>query len=186
MKKEIFLGNERIEYSLKKSHRARNICLSISRGAEISVSVPFYIDETVVSKFISQKAEWILQKIKYFKKNYQKSLLPERSKKEYLKNKRDAYLAILESINRLNKIYNFSWKKISIRNQKSRWGSCSRKGNLNFSYRIIFLPENLRDYIVAHELCHLKEFNHSKKFWNLVSETVPDFKEIRKEIRKKY
>jgi predicted metal-dependent hydrolase len=70
--------------------------------------------------------------------------------------------------------------------QKSRWGSCSRKKNLNFNYKLIQLPLELADYIVVHELCHLQEFNHGQGFWNLVGETIPDYKARRDELRKKF
>jgi predicted metal-dependent hydrolase len=82
-----------------------------------------------------------------------------------------------------NLYYNFSHRKISVKNQKTRWGSCSKKGNLNFNYKIVHLPENLVNYLVVHELCHLKEFNHSKNFWSLVGQTVPDYKKLRRELR---
>ncbi len=73
--------------------------------------------------------------------------------------------------------------RIAIRNQKSRWGSCSKKGNLNFNYKLAFLPVELRDYVIVHEICHIKEFNHGRGFWDLVKETVPDYKEVRKRLR---
>lgn len=77
----------------------------------------------------------------------------------------------------------FSYKKITIRNQSSRWGSCSRKGNMNFNYRIALLPSEFADYIIVHELCHLAEFNHSKKFWDLVEMTVPNWQKLRNELK---
>ncbi len=74
--------------------------------------------------------------------------------------------------------------KIAIRNTKSRWGSCSSKKNLNFSYRLSLLPSHLSDYIVAHELCHLQEFNHGQNFWNLVALEMPEYHLHREELKK--
>lgn len=73
--------------------------------------------------------------------------------------------------------------KIAIRNQRSRWGSCSRKGNLNFNYKLTFLPPEVRDYVIVHEICHIKEFNHGPGFWALVAEIVPEHKRLRAMLR---
>jgi hypothetical protein len=70
-----------------------------------------------------------------------------------------------------------------IKNTSSRWGSCSRLGNLNFNYKIVFLPPELQDYLVVHELCHLGQFNHSQSFWNLVKKTIPEYLRLRKNLR---
>jgi len=83
-----------------------------------------------------------------------------------------------------NAMYGLRCNRITIRNQKTRWGSCSRKGNLNFNYKIALLPQRLADYIIVHELCHLGEFNHSRKFWALVAQTMPDHVDLRKELKK--
>lgn len=83
-----------------------------------------------------------------------------------------------------NAIYQFKINKVTIKNQRTRWGSCSKKGNLNFNYKIALLPKKLSDYIIVHELCHLKELNHSQKFWNLVAKTIPDYKKIKKQFKK--
>lgn len=82
-----------------------------------------------------------------------------------------------------NKFYDLKYNKVFIRNQKTRWGSCSSKRNLNFSYRIIYLDLEMQDYLIVHELCHLKEFNHSKRFWHLVELQIPKYKVIRKRLR---
>ena len=79
-------------------------------------------------------------------------------------------------------MYEIAYGRISIRKQKSRWGSCSSVGNLNFNYRLGFLPFELMDYIVVHELCHIKEYNHSKAFWDLVGEAYPHHKQLRKQL----
>lgn len=102
---------------------------------------------------------------------------------DYKKYKEDARGLVHMKIATLNVHYGFRVGRVSIRDTKSRWGSCSKSGNLNFNYKILFLPPNIADYIIVHELCHLKEFNHSAKFWSLVSEMVPNYKEIRKELK---
>ncbi len=82
-----------------------------------------------------------------------------------------------------NKHYKLDFNDIKVKKMKSRWGSCSSKRNLNFNRRIIELPDRLIDYIVVHELCHLQEMNHSRKFWALVSQTMPNFRDLRRELR---
>ena len=114
---------------------------------------------------------------------YKPKVLLNSSRENYLKNKKEAKKIILERLEHFNKFYGFNYKKIFIRNTKSRWGSCSRAGNLNFNFKLIFLSPEQRDYIIVHELCHLKEFNHSKKFWDLVKQTIPHYKILRKELR---
>jgi predicted metal-dependent hydrolase len=79
--------------------------------------------------------------------------------------------------------YGVAYNKVAIRNQKSRWGSCSKKGNLNFHYRIHELPAHLQDYIIVHELCHLISFDHSREFWSHVAKTIPDHVARRYDLR---
>ena len=103
----------------------------------------------------------------------------------YAKHKEVALKLAEERVRHFNALYGFAFNKIQIRNQKTRWGSCSKKGNLTFNYKIALLPQRLADYIVVHELCHLGQFNHSEKFWNLVARAIPDHLAIRKELKQK-
>ena len=103
---------------------------------------------------------------------------------DYLKYRSDALEFVCQRIDYYNQLYDFKFNRISIRNQRTRWGSCSKKGNLNFNYRLLILPQYLADYIIIHELCHLKEMNHSQGFWNLVARVFPNHLEIRKKLRK--
>ncbi len=106
------------------------------------------------------------------------------SNKKYLEQKEDARKLVLDRLEYWNKHYNFKYGRVSIRNQRSRWGSCSSKGNLNFNFRIVTLPPHLSDYIIVHELCHLGQMNHSQKFWDLVGRTLPNYEELMLELRK--
>lgn len=110
-------------------------------------------------------------------------LLRRRHRKSYLRLKGEAARVLSERLEYFNRHYQFPYKRVSIRDQRSRWGSCSTKGNINFNYRLILLPEDLRDYVVVHELCHLKELNHSPAFWRLVSETLPDYARLRARLK---
>lgn len=105
------------------------------------------------------------------------------SAKAYKENKDKAREIATERLEYFNQFYQYKIGKVFIRNQKSRWGSCSSRGNLNFNYKIALLAPELADYIIVHELCHLGEMNHSKNFWALVTQTVPDYKEKKKKIR---
>jgi predicted metal-dependent hydrolase len=80
-------------------------------------------------------------------------------------------------------MYGFAWKRIAIKNQKTRWGSCSKSGNLNFNFKIALLPDRAAEYVVVHELCHLAQMNHSKKFWDLVAQTIPEHRKIRQQLK---
>ncbi len=105
-------------------------------------------------------------------------------REKYLQYKEAARAIAVERLAVYNQIYQFKYNRISIRDQKTRWGSCSSKGNINFNYKIALLPLHLADYIIVHELCHIGEMNHSSKFWDLVARTMPNHMEMRGEIRK--
>ena len=113
------------------------------------------------------------------------NILFRNNKSNYLKHKEEDSKFISERVNYYNNIYGFDFNRISVRNQRTRWGSCSSKKNLNFNYRLLFLSKRISDYIIVHELCHLKELNHSRKFWNLVAEVIPDYLDIRRDLRNK-
>jgi predicted metal-dependent hydrolase len=103
---------------------------------------------------------------------------------DYLRNKPAAAALVRQKIAELNAAYGFEFRAVSIRNQKTRWGSCSRRGNLSFNWRILLLDSRAQDYLIVHELCHLAEFNHSPRFWALVSQTVPEYAALRRRLRR--
>lgn len=97
--------------------------------------------------------------------------------------KKQARNIIIARLEYYSSAHGYSWNKVAIRDQRRRWGSCSSLGNLNFNYRLIFLPDCLRDYIIIHELCHLKQLNHSSAFWAEVARHCPDYQQIVKTLR---
>ncbi len=200
----INLNERKIEYFLKKSLRARHLRLSICCGGNLTVTAPRFVSQSTIDQFISTKSDWVLDKVDYFKnisdvcKRYgadgeplpirrmkAQALAESRAKSraQYLTYKDQALLVAQNKVAQLNTLYGFKFNKISIKNQSTRWGSCSRKGNLNFNYKIALLPDRLADYLVVHELCHLGQFNHSTRFWSLVARAVPDYKDRRRELK---
>ncbi len=99
----------------------------------------------------------------------------------WLKHQAKAYL-ITRAIELASK-YNFKINRVSIRGQKTRWGSCSTSGNLSFNFKLMERRKEVIDYVIIHELCHLKEMNHSKKFWTLVEILCPGYKLLKKELK---
>ena len=90
---------------------------------------------------------------------------------------------IEEKANEISTRMNLKYGRLAIRGQKTRWGSCSQKGNLNFNWKLIMMPEPVIDYVIIHELAHLKEMNHTKRFWLLVEQYCPQWRKQRKWLK---
>jgi predicted metal-dependent hydrolase len=97
--------------------------------------------------------------------------------------RRQAEMVFAERLALHNQIYQYRYVRVSIKAQKTRWGSCSRQGNLNFNWRLLLAPLAVLDYVVIHELCHLREMNHSPKFWQLVAVACPAYATQRRWLR---
>lgn len=100
----------------------------------------------------------------------------------WLKHKAKVYLP--GRVKELSDRTGLNYKRITIRSQKTRWGSCSTSGRLSFNYRLMRFRNEIIDYVIIHELCHLKEMNHSKKFWKIVEMICPDFKKLKTQLKK--
>ncbi len=173
-----------MHYKIKKSRRARRLRITIRGSGEVFVTVPWLMSVRKAKKFVEEKNDWIVKNLEKIKINNKSNLLNKGSRKDYLQHKKVARELVKLKLEEFNKIYNFKYNRISIRNQRTRWGSCSSKKNLNFNYRIVFLPEKLVDYLVVHELCHLGEMNHSRSFWELTERAISNSKSVAKELRK--
>jgi predicted metal-dependent hydrolase len=175
-----------MQYSIKRSRRARKVSITVHHTGEVVVTLPLLTSPFTAHRFVEKKSDWIRAMQQKLKKKFENKTVINQTRKDYLKHKKMAFRFIKERLEYYNRIYNFKYRRVAIRNQKSRWGSCSSKGNLNFNYALVHLPLELADYIVVHELCHIKELNHSKKFWNLVAIAIPDYKQRRFILKKKF
>ncbi|MFH1412858.1 MAG: SprT family zinc-dependent metalloprotease [bacterium] len=180
---KIILEKKSVNYTVRKNKRAKRLSLTVYPN-KLVVTVPFgLLSNYRIERVLKQKRIWILKKMEWFEKNQGKRLI-KNTRANYLKYKEQARSLVNDRISCYNQLYKFKFNKLAIKNQKTRWGSCSKQKNLNFNYRLIFLPTSLVDYVIVHELCHLAELNHSKKFWHLVEQTIPDFKQCCKKLKK--
>ncbi len=175
----------------KRSIRVRRVSIVISFSGEVTVKMPLKASEERARIFVESKKDWIKATLIKFKKREERkdkkfagALKISKGNSADLKiYKASAKKLVEDKIQEFNKFYGFQYRKITIRNTKSRWGSCSKEGNLSFSYRIVMLPPELVDYLIVHELCHLSELNHGANFWSLVAKSIPDYKQRRKALR---
>lgn len=185
MIKLIKIKDSYLPVEFKTPARSKSLKVLVYKNGRVLVTRPKYVSLRQAEKYLESKISWLEKCLNDLDiepgQNVDKNI--ELEKKHYLKHRENARSIIEKRTAEINKYYNFKYKKISIRNQKTRWGSCSKASNLNFNYRLIFLSSPELDYVIAHELCHLKEFNHSAKFWEQVSIFCPEYKEIRKKLK---
>lgn len=170
----------------------KTVAIQISRDGTVIVRAPHRCSLAAMESFVQEKQEWI-----------QKQLLL-RCRKEAEKESRRARGGILDmpetqagclAYRSLAKQVfarkaawyasqmQVSYGTVTIREQKTRWGSCSSRGNLNFNWRLILAPEPVLDYVVIHELAHRKEMNHSARFWEILEEMMPDYRQYRRWLK---
>ncbi len=175
-----------IDYTFTRSARVRHMRITVYPTGSVKVTAPRLIPEFIIRRFVASKADWISKKVEQFKSRPPTPDHPQwgtGTRREYMKFKDAAYELATGKVAYFSEKYAVKYGAITIRNQKSRWGSCTKEGNLSFSYRMIFLPPELQDYLVVHEVCHIKELNHSKTFWDLVKQEVSNYAVLRKRLR---
>jgi predicted metal-dependent hydrolase len=175
--REIQLLQKKIRYTIKKRRYQRRINFIVHQDGTLIVTAPQSCSIGYIEDMLFKNGSWIIEQIS----DRQKSITIDPRVVKHIK--KAIRPIILFKIEEFNRYYNFTFNRVSIRYQRSRWGSCSTDGNLNFNCKLLCLRGELRDYVIVHELCHLKEMNHSQNFWQLVSETIPHYKELRKELK---
>ncbi len=165
-----------IKYQIIRSAR-RTLQIEIKAGGQVIVRAPQRVSDAEIQRFVDSKAAWIAGHIEKLKAREAERPKEERLSMEDIRELADqALVDIPARVRRYAPIVGVEYGRITIRNQKSKWGSCSSQKNLNFNCLLMLAPEAVRDYVVVHELCHLIELNHSKKFWAHVKRVLPDYK----------
>ena len=165
-------------YQLIRSRR-KTISLQITPTGELVVRCPERMKKADVDAFVISKEQWIR---KHLPDPSVRTLLPFTTA-QLQEMGREALADLPERVARLAAAAGVTYGTITIRNQRTRWGSCSGKGNLNFNCLLMLMPDAVRDYVVVHELCHRKQMNHSALFWAEVERIMPDYREHRKWLK---
>ena len=168
--------------------KRKTSCIEVTSDCRVIVRAPLRISEKEINNFIGEKADWIeknlskmneRQKIKKINEENSTPLTEQDIRLLTTRAKR----IIPVKVKKYADIIGVDYGRITIRMQKSRWGSCSFKGNLNFNCLLMNAPEEILDYVIVHELCHRKEMNHSPRFWAHVESVLPDYKKCRKWLK---
>ena len=182
MSKTILLKNGTMPVLVRKSKRAKRMRIAVYCDGNVIAIQPAHIGFDRFLEVLHKKIQWIEEKLKFYQ-GKEFAITIKHPASEYLKLRAEAKILISDRIEYFNQFYKFHYEGISIKNQKTRWGSCSRNKNLSFNYRIALLSKELQDYLIVHELCHLKEFNHSKNFWKLVERQIPNYRELHAKLK---
>lgn len=172
-----------ITYEIIKSSR-KTIAVEVRQDGSVLVRAPRNCPQSRIDTFLKEKQAWVLAKVEEQKEKEADSMkiqpLSEAEQRLYRDKARDIFE---QKVSYYAQMMGVSYGRIAIRDQKTRWGSCSGEGNLNFNWRLIFAPAGVLDYVVVHELAHRKEMNHSPRFWRVVEDTMPEYRKYQKWLK---
>lgn len=178
----------RVTRSKRKSYG-----IVVDEDGQVNVRIPLRGSMITARNLVMDKQDWILEKVALQKqRKQQREALQAESAEKYTPQQREGLerryrQAAKEYIPRRADYFaqriGVSYERIRIAEQKTRWGSCSSRGTLSFNWKLMLAPPKVLDYVVVHELCHLIEMNHSPRFWKLVEEIIPEYKEYRKWLK---
>ena len=201
---EFIYNGKRYKYNLSRSKR-KSVSIAVEKDQKIIVKAPIDFSAKEIQRLIEKKADWIVEKTEragkmqkerpvhnyingevfyYRGKPLTLNLILNRDRNRIMVKKQADTLLVVSSaakcveqkVSYFQKFIGKNIGDIRIKEQKSRWGSCSSKGNLNFNWKIIMAPDDIIDYLVVHELCHRLHMDHSKEFWESVERIIPDYK----------
>ncbi len=168
---EIQINGEKIQYKIIKS-KIKNLYIHIKNG-EVIVKIPTRISKKKAKEFVEKKAEWILEKVKEQQKQTQKEEKIEEQDIQRLAK------IVEEQIKKYSEKLQIKPNKVRIRNINYAWGSCSSRKNITINSKLAKKKEKVIEYVVLHEMCHLIHMNHSKEFWKLIENNMPEYKKYK-------
>ena len=168
-----------MEYTVKYSKR-KTVSIQVKDGAVI-VHSPIGVSEDRLSAMVNSHREWVEKQLARQEQKNEK--YPEPTPVEERKLRAEARVVLKAKLDYFSKIMGLKYGRLTISGAKTRFGSCSSKGNISFSFRLMRYPEEAIDYVVVHELAHLVEMNHSPRFYAVVARVLPDYKERRRLLK---
>ena len=164
-----------MDIHVKRSKR-KTLSLEIRPNGTLLVRAPSWMTDSAIRHFVERKADWIARHLQKLKEDSQINPPEDRLTAEEARMlAQKAAEEIPKRVEYYAKKLRVDYGRITIRMQKTRWGSCGRGGNLNFNCLLMLAPSDVLDYVVVHELCHRKEMNHSNQFWREVEKILPDY-----------
>ena len=164
----------------------KTVAIQVNSDLSVTVRAPRSVSEKDIEEILKKKEAWIskhIEKIKETKERFEAEPTEKLTREKVIALADEALKVIPVRVEYFAKVIGVTYGKITVRNQKTRWGSCSSKGNLNFNCLLMLAPPEVLDYVVVHELCHRKQMNHSKAFWLEVEKVLPNYKEVRKWLK---
>ena len=168
-----------LDFSIKYSKR-RTVSIQVKDG-KVIVHSPFGVTKEKLEKILISHKDWVEKQL--IKQSKKAEKYPEPTEEEQASLRLMARKILPSKLEYYSKIMGLKYGRITITGAKTRFGSCSSKGNISFSFRLMRYPEAAIDYVVVHELAHIREMNHSKKFYQIIEAVLPDYKERRKLLK---
>ena len=162
----------------------KTLSLQVTRDMRVVVRAPFWVSAREIERFVSERSSWIEDKMTVMRKAFEQAQTqPKFTDAELAEMTKKAREVITRRVEFFAAQMGVSYGRITVRHQTTRYGSCSAKGNLSFNCILVQCPWWVLDYVVVHELCHLKQLNHSSAFWAEVSAAMPDYEKAREWLK---
>lgn len=171
-----------IGYEIIRSNR-KTVTIIVRENGQTEVRIPLRYPLAHAQQLVREKENWIAAKRRQMLQNQERIRMLELPADQFAAAKQAAQSVIPKRVAYFAERMRVTYGMVRIKDQKTRWGSCSAKGNLNFNWRLVMAPEAVLDYVVVHELCHRHCMDHSQRFWQYVEQVMPDYREARKWLK---